>query len=100
MSWYVYIVECSDGTLYTGTAVDVQKRIDKHNSGKGAKYTRARLPVKLKYSAKFDNRSLACKEECRVKKLGRIEKLQLINNHDLIIRIYTPPDEFNNRINS
>ncbi len=77
--WYIYILECSDGTLYTGITTDVNKRLITHNKGKGAKYTRARLPVVLKVFFEADNRSLASKEEYRIKKLTREDKIKLIN---------------------
>lgn len=77
--WFCYILECSDGTLYTGIANDLDMRILKHNSGKGSKYTRTRLPVKLKWSLKFDNRSEASKEEYRIKQLSRKQKIEIIN---------------------
>lgn len=77
--WYIYILECSDGTLYTGITTDVNKRLITHNKGKGAKYTRARLPVILKVFFEADNRSLASKEEYRIKKLTREDKIKLIN---------------------
>lgn len=76
--WYVYIVECSDGTLYTGITNDVEKRINKHNSGKGAKYTRSRTPVVVKKTWEVENRSEASKMEYKIKKLKRDEKLKLI----------------------
>ena len=80
MSYNVYIVECSDGTLYTGVAKDVSKRLTEHNSSdKGAKYTRARRPVKLKYSEELEDRSSACKREYEIKQLKREEKLRIIN---------------------
>lgn len=81
--WFVYILECSDGTLYTGITTDVNKRILTHNKGKGAKYCRNRLPVTLKMSYIVTNKSEACKEEYRVKKLSRAEKIILINKHTL-----------------
>ena len=77
--WYVYILECSDGTLYTGITTDLDKRLKTHNNGKGAKYTKARLPVVLKASFEAENRSLASKEEYRIKQLTRKEKIELIN---------------------
>ncbi|MFA5128231.1 MAG: GIY-YIG nuclease family protein [Patescibacteria group bacterium] len=77
--YYLYILECQDKTLYTGITVDLARRLREHNSSKlGAKYTRARRPVKLVYSKKFRNRSLASKAESEVKKLSRAEKLKLI----------------------
>jgi len=75
--WYVYIVECSDGTLYTGITTNVNKRIETHNKGKGAKYTKARLPVVLKASFDGFDRSSASKEEYRIKQLTRKEKIEL-----------------------
>lgn len=77
--WYVYILECSDGTLYTGITTDLNKRIKTHNNGKGAKYTRTRIPVVLRASFEATDRSHASKEEYRIKQLSRKEKLSLIN---------------------
>ena len=77
--WYVYILECSDNTLYTGITTDLDKRLKTHNNGKGAKYTKTRLPVVLKVSFEAENRSSASKEEYRIKQLSRKEKLELIN---------------------
>lgn len=77
--WFVYIVECSDSTYYIGITTDIIKRIETHNSKKGAKYTRSRTPVTLKYSNKFENKSEASKEEYRIKQLTRLEKEQLWN---------------------
>ena len=80
MSYFVYIVRCSDDTLYTGIAKDLQKRIEEHNSsGKGAKYTKARRPVTLVYSETAEDRSSASKREYIIKKLSRTQKLELIN---------------------
>ena len=79
--WYVYIVECSDGTLYTGITTDVNKRIETHNKGKGAKYTKTRLPVVLRVSFDGFDKSTAAKEEYRIKQLTRKEKLELINGN-------------------
>lgn len=77
--YHIYILECSDKTFYTGITVDIERRIWEHNnSEKGAKYTKARRPVKLVFSKKFKNRSLASKEEYRIKKLSREEKKKLI----------------------
>jgi len=79
--YYLYILKCADGTLYTGITVDLLRRIREHNSSKiGAKYTRARRPVKLVYSKTFCNRSLAQKEEAVIKKMTRQEKLNLVAN--------------------
>lgn len=77
--WYVYIVECSDGTLYTGITTDVDRRIKEHNtSRKGAKYTRSRRPVRLVFAEKRHSRSDASVSEARIKTLARADKLKLI----------------------
>ena len=77
--WYVYIVKCADGSLYTGITVDKERRVIEHNtSNKGAKYTRSRRPVHLVYSETHLNRSLAPKRESAIKKLSRTEKLTLL----------------------
>jgi len=79
MSYFVYILECIDGSLYTGITKDVTKRLEEHNcSIKGAKYTKARRPVKLVYEETSLNRSSASKREYQIKKLTRLKKLQLI----------------------
>jgi len=78
--WFVYILECNDGSLYTGITNDVDKRIKKHNLGKGAKYTKTRLPVKLKIKFEANDRSEASKLEYKIKQLSRQEKLKLIKN--------------------
>jgi len=80
--YYVYIVECSDHTLYTGIATELERRIEEHNgSEKGAKYTRVRRPVKLVYSEKYPDRSTASKREYEIKKkMNRVQKLTLINH--------------------
>jgi len=84
--YYLYILKCADSTLYTGITVDLNRRIKEHNTSKlGAKYTRARRPVKLVYSKKFKNRSLASKTEIEIKKLSRADKLKkLINNENCL----------------
>ena len=77
--YYLYILKCADGTLYTGITTDLKRREGEHNGTKlGAQYTSLRRPVKIVYSKKFKNRSLASIEECRIKKLKRNEKLKLI----------------------
>lgn len=79
--YYLYILECNDKSLYTGITVDIERRIKEHNNSKiWSKYTSMRRPVKLVYSKEFSNRSLACKEEYRIKQLTKAEKLKLINN--------------------
>ena len=78
-NYYLYILQCSDKTLYTGIAIDLEKRIKEHNFGSlGAKYTLGRRPVKLVYSKKFRDRSSVSKEEARVKKLSRKEKSAMV----------------------
>jgi len=73
------MLECSDGTLYTGITTELERRLDEHNnSPKGAKYTRARRPVTLVYSEELENRSAASKREFAIKKMSKKEKLQLI----------------------
>lgn len=75
----VYIVECADGTLYTGITTDLKRRIEEHNtSSKGAKYTRARRPVKLVYSKRFRTRVTASRAEATMKALSRQEKIARI----------------------
>lgn len=77
--WYVYMVECADGTLYSGVTTDVERRIKEHNdSPKGAKYTRAKRPVVLVYTERCENRSGATKREYALKQLSREEKLKLV----------------------
>jgi len=77
--YYLYILECADKTLYTGITIDLDRRVNEHNNSKlGAKYTASRRHVRLVYSKKFINRPLASKEENRIKKLSRKNKLNLI----------------------
>jgi putative endonuclease len=76
--WHVYILECADGSLYTGVARDLNDRIAAHNDGSGAKYTRGRRPVKLRYHEQAADRSAALRREALLKKLSRTDKLQLI----------------------
>lgn len=90
MSYWIYIVECADGTFYTGIATDVQRRVLEHNGAdgigkrglpvksKGARYTAPRRPVRLVFEAAFASRSDAMKEEIRIKRLTRAQKLELI----------------------
>ncbi|MGL5353098.1 MAG: GIY-YIG nuclease family protein [Clostridium sp.] len=77
---YVYILKCSDNTLYTGWTNDLDKRFKMHSEGKGAKYTKGRLPVQIVYFEVFDNKSDAMKREYAIKKLTRLDKENLINN--------------------
>lgn len=78
--WYVYILECSDKTLYTGSTNDLQARLEKHNSGKGAKYTKGRTPVKLLKFFETESKSDALKLEHKIKQLSRKEKLSFTND--------------------
>lgn len=75
---YVYILKCSDNTLYTGWTSNLENRIKVHQSGKGAKYTRGRLPIELVYYEKFEDKILAMKREYEIKQLSRSDKLKLI----------------------
>lgn len=75
--WFVYILRCSDDTLYTGITNDLERRIKQHNEGKGAKYTRGRGPVALVKSFECESKSEALKLEFAIKKLSREEKLKL-----------------------
>jgi len=78
MSWYVYIVQCADDSLYTGVTVDIERRVHEHNhSNKGAKYTRVRRPVSLVYQEACSTRSIACQREWAIKQLTRTQKLAL-----------------------
>jgi putative endonuclease len=79
MAYYLYILKCADGTLYTGITTDLKRRIGEHNDGKiGAKYTRTRRPVEVIYSKRFKDRSLASIAEAVMKKLSRAEKIALV----------------------
>ncbi|MBQ8393143.1 MAG: GIY-YIG nuclease family protein [Clostridia bacterium] len=82
---YVYILECCDGTLYTGWTNRLEKRIKCHSDGKGGKYTRSRLPVKLVYFEKYETPNEAMSREWHIKRLSRKEKLNLISS------FMTPP---------
>jgi putative endonuclease len=76
--WLVYILECSDGSLYTGITNNLERRFKQHNNGKGAKYTRARTPLSIKGYKVIGSKSDAAKEEYRIKQLKRSDKLELI----------------------
>ena len=77
--WFVYVVECSDSSLYCGITIDIARRVDEHNnSKKGSKYTRSRRPVKLLKSWRVNSQSEAMKAENRFKKLSREEKLKIV----------------------
>ena len=77
---YVYILECSDGTYYTGWTTDVEAREKTHNSGNGAKYTRCRLPVRVVYYEQLEDKSAALKREAAIKKMTRKQKEKLITS--------------------
>jgi len=80
--WFVYLVQCKDGSLYTGVSTDVKRRVQEHNGNdkKGARYTRSRRPVTLRYQENCTNRSEACKREAAIKKLTRTQKISLIES--------------------
>lgn len=78
-TWYVYVLQCSDGSLYTGVAKDVFARLAEHNQGKGARYTRTRRPCLLRLIERHPDRSSALRREAEIKKLSHEEKLALIN---------------------
>lgn len=76
--WFVYIVRCRDGSLYTGATNDLDKRVRAHSEGKGARYTRSRRPVVLVFSRRARDKRSALRQEYRIKQLTRVEKLALI----------------------
>ena len=85
--WKIYIIECSDGTYYTGITTDVRRRLLEHNfSFKSAKYTRSRRPVRLVYEESTENRSTASKREAQIKKMKRKDKILLIKSSTNEIR--------------
>ncbi|NHM14910.1 hypothetical protein GMI68_09115 [Eggerthellaceae bacterium zg-886] len=77
-SYWVYVVECADGTLYTGYTTDVERRVQEHNSGQGAKYTRSRRPVSCVHAEELPDKSAALRREAAVKRMTRAAKLRLI----------------------
>ena len=79
---YTYILRCQDDTLYTGWTTDLEKRVEAHNLGKGAKYTRTRLPVELVYYEAFASKEEAMSREWHIKQLSRKDKLRLIQEHN------------------
>ncbi|MBI4864265.1 MAG: GIY-YIG nuclease family protein [Candidatus Riflebacteria bacterium] len=78
MPWTVYILQCRDGTLYTGITIDLEDRLEAHREGKGAHYTRSRRPLRLVYRERVRDRSAALHREMQIKRLSRKEKLALI----------------------
>lgn len=77
-AWFVYILRCSDGSLYTGVTTDVERRAEQHNAGTASRYTRGRLPVRVEYQELHASQSLALKREWAVKAMRRLEKESLI----------------------
>ena len=82
MMTFVYMLECKDGSFYTGYTTDLRARYKRHNSGFGAKYTRGRTPVKLIYFEVFETKSEALKREIKIKKMSRLRKERLVLNFD------------------
>ena len=78
--FYVYIIRCADGSFYCGSTTDVDKRFEKHKSGKRAKYTRSHLPLEIVYIEEFESKSDALKRECEIKSMTRSQKEKLINS--------------------
>ncbi|MCX5873087.1 MAG: GIY-YIG nuclease family protein [Deltaproteobacteria bacterium] len=77
-SWKVYLLRCSDGSLYCGTTTDIERRVQQHNQGVGSRYTRSRLPVRLVWSSRELSKSEAFKEEYRIKRISKDMKEQLV----------------------
>jgi len=77
---YVYVLECADGTFYTGYTTDVERRVAEHDAGEGAKYTRGRTPVELVYRERFDSQSAAMSREYELKQLSRSQKERLVED--------------------
>ena len=84
LSWIVYILQCGDGTLYTGITNDLDRRMAEHEAGQGAKYTRGRGPFQLVYNEICKDRGFASKREMEIKSLNRDQKLRLISGHATI----------------
>ncbi len=84
---WVYMLRCADGSLYTGWSNDVERRLERHRSGRASRYTASRLPVELVLRVAMEDRSAAMREEARIKRLKRSEKLRLIERH-----LDDPPD--------
>lgn len=78
MAWYVYLLRCGDGSLYTGSTSDVARRVAAHRAGKGAKYTRSHLPVELVYLEELPDQSAALRREAAIKRMPRRQKLALL----------------------
>ncbi|HEX7025935.1 MAG TPA: GIY-YIG nuclease family protein [Gammaproteobacteria bacterium] len=84
-SWCLYIVKCTDGSLYTGITLDVSRRLKEHEDGKGSKYLRGRGPLELVFSHQFESRNKALRQEARLKKWPRRKKEQLIRGEILLL---------------
>ncbi|PEN14141.1 endonuclease [Longibacter salinarum] len=80
---YVYILECCDGTYYTGYTTDVERRVEEHNAGTGARYTRGRTPVDVVYTESYDSQSAAMSREYAIKQLRRGQKERLVSGDDV-----------------
>lgn len=89
-SWFVYILRCADGSLYTGVAKDIDQRLKAHNAGEGARYTRGRAPVELVYRERCADQSLAVRREWDIKQMSRPRKLALIRASALSKNIAPP----------
>ncbi|MFZ3172482.1 MAG: GIY-YIG nuclease family protein [Carboxydocellales bacterium] len=98
VSYFVYIVRCKDGTLYTGSTNNIEKRLAAHNKGEGAKYTRGRQPVTLLYLEKLPSWSLSLRREHLIKGLSREKKLNLINSSSLAQGTGVSPSNFANQL--
>lgn len=81
MKYFLYILTCSDGSLYTGITNDIEKRMQKHKEGKGSKYVRAHMPFTLSYVEECENKSSALKREMAIKEMSREQKQALISKH-------------------
>ena len=80
--YYVYMVRCSDNSIYTGYTVSIEERLKAHNAGKASKYTRSRLPVTLVLKEEYETKGEALKRECKIKSLTREEKMELIEKYN------------------
>jgi putative endonuclease len=90
MAWFLYLIECEDGSVYTGIAVDVDARFDAHCNGKGARYTRSRKPVRLLASFELADRSSASRAEYRVKQLTAAQKRELASGARTLASVLPP----------
>lgn len=87
---YTYMLRCADGTLYTGWTNDLDKRLAAHNAGRGAKYTRSRIPVVMVYAEAHEDKRDAQRREYAIKRLSREEKLKLLDAHQNLLKSKTP----------